>query len=96
MKAYHVKINRILEQTLLSDWRFGSVQLRVNKSKKGVIPNEGDLVLIRADNLCDPGKYGIVEKILSPQIVRFTLRGGNELERPVNLVNPLVPQCMLN
>ena len=52
LKAYHVEINRILEQTFLSDWRrFGPGQLRVHKNKKGMIPNEGDLVLIRADNV---------------------------------------------
>ena len=47
MRVYHVEINKILEQTFLTDWRrFGPGQLRLNKSKKGVIPNEGDLSLM--------------------------------------------------
>ena len=55
IRAYHKEINKILEQTFLTDWRrFRSGQQRLTKSKKGAIPNEGDLVHIRADNLCYP------------------------------------------
>ena len=68
----------------------------MNKSKKNVVPSERDLVLIRADNLCDAGKYGIVEKIPSPQTLKLRLRDGHELEKPVNLVIPLVANCLLH
>ena len=96
LKAYPAEINNILEQSFLSEWRrFGPGQLRVHKSKNGVIPNEGDLVLIKEDNLFDPGKYGLVEDILSPQTLKLRLRGEGEMERSVGLVISLVPQCML-
>ena len=96
LKAYHVEINKILEQSFLSDWRrFGPSQLRVHKSKKGVITSERDLVLIRGDTLCDPGKYGLVEKILSPQTLKLRLQGRGEMEKPVGLLIPLIPQCVL-
>ena len=78
MRAYDEKINKILQETFFSDWRrFKPGQLRLTKSKKGVIPYEGDLVLIRADNLCDPGKYGVVEKCLAlkPGLQKVGIRG---------------------
>ena len=74
IRAYHEEINKILEQTFLTDWRrFRPGQLRLNKSKKGVIPNKGDLVLIRADNLCEPGKYGVVDELISSQTLKLRL-----------------------
>ena len=97
MRVYHEKKNNILQKTFLTDWgRFRPGQMRVNKSKKNVVPSKRDLVLIPADNHCDAGKYGIVEKILSRQTLKLRLRDGSELEKPINLVIPLVANCLLN
>ena len=97
MRAYHEEKNKILEETFLTDWRgFRPGQLKLKESKKGITTDVGDLVLIRADNLCGPGRYGVVDEIISPQTLKLRLCGGNEIERPVNLVIPLVVNCLLN
>ena len=61
-----------------------------------MVPRERDLILIPADNYCDAGKYGVVEKVLSPQTIKCRLRDGSELIKPANLVIPLVANCLLN
>ena len=48
------------------------------------------LILMPADNNCDVGRYGVVEKVLTPQTIRCRLRDGTECEKPANLVVPLV------
>ena len=47
IRVYHEKINKILQETFLSERRrLRPGQLRVTKSKNDVVPSEGDLVLI--------------------------------------------------
>ena len=41
------------------------------------------------------GRSGIVEKVVSPQIVLIKLKGGGEIERALGQTTPLVPQCIL-
>ena len=72
------------------------MKLRINKSKKNVVPRERDLILIPADNNCDAGRFGVVEKVLSPQTIRCRLRDGSEFDKPANLVVPLVANCLLD
>ena len=60
------------------------------------LERERDLILIPADNYFDAGKYGVVEKILSPQTIKCRLREGIELVKSANLVVPLVTNCLLN
>ena len=41
MRMYQEKINKILRGSFLTDWRrFGPGQMKVNKSKKNVVPRE--------------------------------------------------------
>ena len=97
MKMYQEKIQKILRESFLTDWRrFEPGQMRVNKSKRNVVPRERDLILIPADNYCAAGKYGAVEKVLRPQTIKCRLRDGSELVKPANLVIPLVVNCLLN
>ena len=97
LKLYQERVNKILRETLLTDWyRFAPGRLRINKSKKNVVPKEKDLILIPADNNHDVGRYGVVEKILSPQTIKCRLRDGSETIKPANLVVPLVANCLLD
>ena len=61
-----------------------------------MVPKEKDLILIPADNNHDIGRYGVVEKILSPQTIKCRVRDGSEAIKPANLVVPLVANCLLN
>ena len=97
MRMYQENINKILREIFLTDWsRFGQGQMRVNKSKKNVVPREKDLILIPADNYWDAGKYGVVKKVFSPQSIKCRLRDGSELIKPAKMVVPLVANCLLN
>ena len=90
-------MNEILKDSLLTDWyRFVPGKLRINKYRKNVVPREQDLILIPAGHNCDVGRYGVVEKILSPQTIRCRLRDGTECDKPSNLVVPLVANCLLD
>ena len=97
LKLYQERINKILRETLLTDWhRFAPGRIRINKSKKNVVPEENDLVLIPADNNHDIGRYAVVEKILSPQTIKCRFKDGSEAIKPTNLVVPLVANCLLD
>ena len=97
MRLYQEKVNEILRESFLTDWRrFAPGKLRINKYRQNVVPREHDLILIPADNNCDVGIYGVVEKILSPQTIRCRLRDGTECDTPANLVVPLVANCLLD
>ena len=94
---YQEKVNKMLRESFLTDWRrFAPWKLRINEYRKNVVPREQDLILIPADNNCDVGRYGVVEKILSPQTVRCKLIDGIECDKPANLVVPLVANCLLD
>ena len=85
-----------LEQIFLSDWRrFSPGYLKVHKSKKDLRPSEGDLVLVKGDKLNDLGRYGMVEKLVSPKTLLIRLRAGAQLERTVGQTILLAPQGIL-
>ena len=97
LKLYQERINKILRETLLTDWhRFAPGRIRINKSKKNVVPEENDLVLIPADSNHDIGRYAVVEKIISPQTIKCRFKDGSEAIKPTNLVVPLVANCLLD
>ena len=76
LQTYHLEMQQELEQTFLSDWRrFSPGYLKVHKSKKDLRPSEGDLVLVKGDKLNDLGRYGMVEKLMSPKTLLIRLRG---------------------
>ena len=97
LRLYQERVNKILRETLLTDWhRFAPGRIRINKSKKNVVPEENDLVLIPADSNHDIGRYAVVEKIISPQTIKCRFKDGSEAIKPTNLVVPLVANCLLD
>ena len=88
MRLYQEKVNEILRESFLTDWRrFAPGKLRNNKYRQNVVPREHDLILIPADNNCDVGRYGVVEKILSPQPLDA------DLEMVLNVTNLQIWVC---
>ena len=63
---------------------------KFKKTKKGVQPEKDDLVLIKSDNLGITGRYGVVQKIESPQTLVLKVRGGDEVIRTIGQTIPLV------
>ena len=76
-----------------------SVEEAQTKTKKigritgNIHPTEGDLVLIRNDGKQDYDRYGVVEKILSPQTIRIRTRNGT-IERPISITVPISAKCL--
>ena len=67
---------------------------KIGRITGNIHPTEGDLVLIRNDGKQDYDRYGVVEKILSPQTIRIRTRNGT-IERPTSITVPISAKCLI-
>ena len=96
LSLYQAQMQVILDEMFHNDYRqFAEKRLKIQKHKKGVTPEENEPVLIKSDKLGSHGKWGVVQKLQSPQTWVIRVRGGDEIIKPVGQTIPLVPNCLL-
>ena len=95
LRIHKKEMERIRDEHLIHELEEAQTKTKkIGRITGNIHPTEGDLVLIRNDGKQDYDRYGIVEKILSPQTIRIKTRNGT-IERPISITLPISAKYLI-
>ena len=95
LRIHKKEMERIRDEHLIHELEEAQTKTKkIGRITGNIQPTVGDLVLIRNDGKQDYDRYGVVEKILSPQTISIRTRNGT-IERPISITVPISAKCLI-